>query len=124
MLGHDVAIMISGGIGITPYLSLLEEVSLMTRASVAPVNFATKKVILHWMCREAALIDYVSQEYFEPLMQSTISSRLHIDIIVHNTGDSRRKEHAIERASSPILPVYVDIHGVENGQAPSTGNET
>jgi predicted ferric reductase len=100
VLNHDVAILVAGGIGITPYLSLLSEVlsALSERAwsaskaatTVEPV--VTKRIVLHWVCRSPNLVDYICQEYFEPLMHSKASYAVgcHIHIHIHQTGAIRR----------------------------------
>ena len=75
-LQHDAVVIVAGGIGITPYLSLLHQMS--TTHGIKP------RVILHWICRDAPLIDYVIQEYFSALRVSG----LNIKIIVHRTGNS------------------------------------
>ena len=82
VLKHDVAVMVAGGIGITPYLSLLDDVHSALSSTDSSV---TKEVILHWVCREQELIDYVRNEYFEPLMAKPNSNGFNIRIIVHRT---------------------------------------
>lgn len=83
VLRHDVVVLVGGGIGITPYLSLLEDVH---SALASTENSVTKEIVLHWICREQALIDFVVKEYFEPLMANSSSGGFSIKIIVHKTS--------------------------------------
>ena len=69
VLRHDVAVMIAGGIGITPYLSLLHHAHDILSNS-AKNTFPTKRIVLLWMCRDANLIEYVRREYFDPLVKA------------------------------------------------------
>lgn len=82
VLRHDVAVIVAGGIGITPYLSLLDDVHTILASTESRV---TKEVVLHWICREQELIDYVFKEYFEPLIAKPDIPGLNIQLLVHRT---------------------------------------
>jgi predicted ferric reductase len=85
VLQHDVSVIVAAGIGITPYLSLLSEV-LQKSQSHGSGRTTTAQVMLHWICRDAKLVDYVRKEYFEPLLQaSSNSDNCRIRIMVHRT---------------------------------------
>lgn len=96
VLCHDVAVMIAGGIGITPYLSLLHHVHDILSNS-AKNTFPTKRVVLLWMCRDASLIEYVKREYLDPLLktqqqqQDGTAANGHVDFkikcIIYHTGN-------------------------------------
>jgi predicted ferric reductase len=89
VLQHDVAVFLAGGIGITPYLTLLEEVSSILssqQASSTSPRYPTKKIVLHWICRDFGLVDYVCREYIEPLLASRAGFQIQIQIVVHRTG--------------------------------------
>jgi len=94
-LNHDVVVLVAGGIGITPYLTLLHFIQKYACLSSstgdrlglsAPVM--TKKVVLHWICRDINLIQYIRREYFEPLHAQASSESLNIQIMIHHTGYS------------------------------------
>jgi Ferric reductase like transmembrane component/Ferric reductase NAD binding domain len=78
LLEHDVVLIVAGGIGITPYLSLLHQLHQNLVASLLRAKdthqrrqFRTKRVVFHWMCRDEALIDYIKREYFAPLLDDS-----------------------------------------------------
>lgn len=85
VLQHDVAVMVAGGIGITPYLTLLHQIYDVL--SNSDVMVPTKRVVLLWMCRDASLIDYIKREYLIPLQQSRHNSQVvpKIKLIIHHT---------------------------------------
>lgn len=82
-LKHDVSVIVAGGIGITPYLSLLEDVHSSLASCESRV---TKEIVLHWICREQELIDHVHKAYFEPLLRKENAEGFNIRIIVHRTS--------------------------------------
>jgi predicted ferric reductase len=114
VLKHDVAVMVAGGIGITPYLSLLEEVHSVLNMSDSSV---TKEVVLHWICREQELIEYVRKEYFEPLLSKPNSEGFNLRIIVHRTPSAYNDENPsafvddAEAASSSKQAIQVESTG-------------
>ena len=110
VLSHDVCVLVAAGIGVTPYLSLLSELS--STDSVAMRNKASdglmidgpqsgavqqpKRIILHWICRDRALIDYCRKEYIEFSthdLQTTNSDggRRLVKVIIHQTGGENSK---------------------------------
>lgn len=55
---HHCVLIVAGGVGITPYLSLLSE--LLCKGS-------TTEVHLHWICRDMRLIKYIKEKFFSRL---------------------------------------------------------
>lgn len=96
---HDLVILIAGGIGITPFLSLLTDIVQQSRQRPEKGTTGTrKKIILHWICRDVELIRYVRQEYLNYLLLdgSYNYHRYQVDIVIHQTdGDGK----------SPSLPL-------------------
>lgn len=107
---HDLSVIVAGGIGITPYLSLLHSVyqqqlqlhvrkskrngnngtrSISVTGAVDVFGVSKKVIVLHWICREASLIEYVKHEYFDPLMQMPQLSGFEIQILIHYTGHDK-----------------------------------
>eukprot|EP00956_Cyclotella_meneghiniana_P030165 scaffold75188_cov25-Cyclotella_meneghiniana.AAC.1 len=84
---HDHAMVIAGGIGITPYLTLLMEI--IDYYSSAPSS-CLKTLELHWMCRDISLIKFLYEEYFSEMLRCTSSNDddtiPSVKIIVHYTG--------------------------------------
>ena len=89
-LQHDTVVMVAGGIGITPYLSLLHRLQSILSSSTN--SFSTQKIILHWTCRDPALIQYIRREYFDPLLQEDRGGGCEMQIIIHRTGIVDGKE--------------------------------
>lgn len=109
VLKHDVAVMVAGGIGITPYLSLIEDTYDTLSSTDASV---TKEVVLHWVCREQELIDYILKEHFEPLMAKADADGFNIRIIVHKTmSTSSYNDEATEDVEAPKQAQAVQSHG-------------
>jgi len=106
---HDVVIMVAGGIGITPYLSMLHRLYQHTKGNRR--NNTTQKILLHWICRDASLIDYVKTEYFEPLLQQQHSSGCEVRIVIHNTSSSGKSDlgDGVRRVAS-----YSDLHNPQD----------
>lgn len=77
VLQHDVVVMVAAGIGITPYLSILGDLRH---------DLVTKEVVLHWICRETELVEYIRREYFDPLLASQQENGIKLRLIVHKTG--------------------------------------
>jgi predicted ferric reductase len=86
VLSHDVVVIVAGGIGITPYLSLLHTVYSKLSSHHSHL-YQTRVVHLHWICRDEALIDYITREYFDPLLQkSNDAAGFQIRVILHRTA--------------------------------------
>ena len=86
VLDHDAAIIIAGGIGITPYLSLLMNWRTIINGSEES-SFQTRDVQLHWICRDTSLIEYVTKNYFDPLLKGMpLEGALNFCIVIHKTG--------------------------------------
>ena len=89
---HDFIVFVAGGIGITPYLSLLHrlcEANSVHQRSTTNDAFCgrPRTIILRWVCRDSTLIRYVKEEYLNPLLsQQSQLSNCSIQIIIHGTG--------------------------------------
>ena len=81
---HDVVVIIAGGIGITTYLTLLKE----TLQKPSRPDRRLRKILLHWICREAHLVDYVQREYLDDLqaIMNASACGIHLGITIHRTG--------------------------------------
>ncbi|CAB9526494.1 NADPH oxidase 4 [Seminavis robusta] len=124
VLQHDVATMVAGGIGITPYLTLLHHVHDLL--AQAPLNtFATKRIVLLWICRDASLVEYVQREYFQPMLTShshNDNADFKIKIVVYHTGDhsmtampcSNDEENALP--ASPVTGINTEAASLIQGR--------
>jgi predicted ferric reductase len=93
MLNHDSCVLVAGGIGITPYLSVLQEVASIVAANRQEEQEdttidlrSTREVVLHWVCRDPNLVKYVKAQYFDSLRWNVPKSGFRIRIIVHDTN--------------------------------------
>lgn len=116
VLQHDHVLIIAGGIGVAPFLSLLHQVydaillqntldqlTMLTLEGDKAVSHAgistettdsytcpLKHITLIWTCREVELIDYIEREYLRPLAEKVASARR-----TGNTGTVCRFEFVI-----------------------------
>ena len=72
---HDLLFIVAGGVGIAPYLSLLD--MLLTDDSSGDGadgihhQEPTPSIRLHWICREPQLVEYVRKSHFSKLRTSS-----------------------------------------------------
>jgi predicted ferric reductase/cbb3-type cytochrome oxidase subunit 3 len=107
-LRHDVVVIVAGGIGITPYLSLIQDVHNFITSVESAV---TKEVILHWICREQSLIDYAVHNYFKPLLSRAKSDEVKIKIVIHKRPPPFSVNEAVENQNIPRLARPVQSNG-------------
>ena len=100
---HDSVLILAGGIGITPYLSLLTTIRQSWPGTKKPSpldqdNFTCAKVIqLHWICRDRGLIDYIRSEYLNRIVE-TVSGDYQIHCTIHYTGWATNEEFNCDAA--------------------------
>jgi predicted ferric reductase len=84
MLHHDQVVLVAGGIGITPMLTLISRLIAddASSDSLSPLTSVT----LHWICRDAALVRYVKERYFDAWTAMTPPQQVSIQCIVHMTA--------------------------------------
>lgn len=89
VLRHDLVVLVAGGIGITPYLTLLQQLH-QTLSEASPNAYSTKRIVLLWTCRDANLVEYVKREHLQPILdsQESGSNDFKFKFIIHHTGDS------------------------------------
>jgi len=106
ILSHNVCVLVAAGIGITPYLSLITEFlstrddvtcgvisdGLMIGQTRSAAAHKPKLIILHWICRDRALIEYCRKEYleFSNYDLQKIKGKWEqyaVKIIIHETGE-------------------------------------
>jgi predicted ferric reductase len=92
-LRHDCITLVAGGVAVTPYLSLLPAL-LRQMTELSPhchhhgdEECSTKKVVLHWVCREPGLASFVAEEYLKRILDGParvcLSARPDVVIKVH-----------------------------------------
>lgn len=90
---HDAVLMVSGGIGVTPMLPLLQ---LLFKQSKSSIPQRTQLVCFHWFCRDEGLIRHVVIEYMKTILNDLeptigfaaedVAPSCHFQIIIHFTG--------------------------------------
>lgn len=86
-LQHDHVIIAAGGVAISPFLSMIP--SLLHKLKSG--EDGTKSLVLHWVCREAGLIQFVQTQYLEPMMKLAQASSIDFAIHVHHTGTTTKE---------------------------------
>jgi predicted ferric reductase len=83
MLHHDHVVLVAGGIGITPMLILISRLIAddASSDSLSPLTSVT----LHWICRDAELVRYVKERYFDAWSAMMPPQQVSIQCIVHLT---------------------------------------
>lgn len=62
-LQHDSVLLVAGGVGIVPFLSLLSELYQSASSSQEEDSCRLRHVVLHWYCREEGLARFICQEF-------------------------------------------------------------
>jgi predicted ferric reductase len=125
LLKHDCSVLVAGGIGITPYLSLLHEfvsVMIALRQQPSMQGTLTKEVILHWMCRDQALLEYVTDQYFDPLWRWNASKAAgcRIRIVVYRTNQKTAETSLSDSAEMTHESTIATTPDNNGGLAPFT----
>lgn len=110
VLDHDVAVIVAGGVGITPYLSLIPDLCrvLQSTAEYFVDIEQMHEIQLHWICRDSALIDSVTRDYFAPLQTSirggsgSKKAPRSIRIFIHHTGRDISNGAVTQRYSGTV----------------------
>jgi len=118
-LGHDNVIIAAGGVGIVSYISLINSLcSTAIRVSCASSRtgnndmdscqgFKTKKLVLHWVCRDEGLIKFVLDRYLN-IPKETITG---VSLNIHIYHTSKKCDSIAE-----VGPVGLDYNPVnDNG---------
>lgn len=107
-LNHDKVTIVTAGIGITAFLSMFTEMievlcfkkdGLFVKMDEIHGEPLTKEFSLHWSCRDENLIKYITDEYFQPLIEESEQhggcledySGVRCVIHIHRTGEAGAK---------------------------------
>jgi predicted ferric reductase len=90
-LQHDCVTMVAGGVGLSPYLTLLP--ALLSRLALAEKTgeAKTKALVLHWVCREPGLCSYFVDNYLNSIVNRARYLNLDatLTIFVYLTGGKK-----------------------------------
>ncbi|KAG7362080.1 ferric reductase like transmembrane component [Nitzschia inconspicua] len=82
---HDHITIVSGGVAITPFLSMIP--ALIREISSKPTKSATlRSISLHWACRENGLLLYITNNYLSNFQEQAAAAGVKLDITVYNTN--------------------------------------
>ena len=82
-------LIVAGGIDISPYLTLLQEIRDATSTT-------TKHVTLRWVCRDPDLISYIHDEYDQPLLSLPTVSDVCLGVVLRNTSTTHVLEPDVD----------------------------
>ncbi|KAL7558547.1 hypothetical protein ACA910_015749 [Epithemia clementina (nom. ined.)] len=85
-LQHDHVTIICGGVAITPFLSMIPSVLKAVSSKLSSRSVRTKKLVLHWACREHGLMKYVVENYLMSMKCAADLIKFDLEIILHQTG--------------------------------------
>eukprot|EP00984_Skeletonema_dohrnii_P004218 scaffold1490_cov121-Skeletonema_dohrnii-CCMP3373.AAC.1 len=90
---HDIIVIIAGGVGIVPYISLLAalrdidvERQFNNDGEQSHIQ-KTRRIHVHWVSRDEGLVRYIVENYFSLHRQETNDSNFAIKISVHHTNE-------------------------------------
>ena len=124
-LQHDSILLISGGVGIVPFLHLLPKLYHTLSESHSPLDkqHRLQRVSLHWYCREEGLVRFVCQEFlpwflhgadtcngFEEMHTNTEedeSSIMEQQLCEHFVDEGR--EEAVEEPRPIVFEVFIHV---------------
>ena len=124
-LQHDSILLISGGVGIVPFLHLLSKLYHTLSESHSPLDkqHRLQRVSLHWYCREEGLVRFVCQEFlpwflhgadtcngFEEMHTNTEedeSSIMEQQLCEHFVDEGR--EEAVEEPRPIVFEVFIHV---------------
>ena len=96
---HDNIVVVAGGVGIIPYITLLSElhnINLEQSENGGEQSHSqkTRRIHVHWVSRDEGLIKYIVENYFSFHCQDGGDSNLAITISVHHTTNEQASSMA------------------------------
>eukprot|EP00804_Cyclotella_cryptica_P026691 CCRYP_007934-RA/>CCRYP_007934-RA protein AED:0.12 eAED:0.12 QI:343/1/1/1/0.5/0.33/3/245/827 len=84
VLSHDCVTIVAGGVGITPFLSMIP--AALSAIEGARGAAMTKSISLHWACREPGLMSHVVNTYLKSFQKKAASIRsVKLEIVIYCT---------------------------------------
>lgn len=96
-LHHDYVLVVAGGVAVTPFLSLIPNLlGRLQEAHQAGNAPKTRTIVLHWVCREVGLIEYILHNYLQPvIVQAQKVKDVAFEIHVHRTGSKEEDKSLV-----------------------------
>lgn len=88
-LQHDCVTIVTGGVAITPFLSMIPSLLAKIRRRSGSEDVMTRRVIVHWTCREQGLINFVLERYLNDILDyaRTVSCEgFRFEVKIYATG--------------------------------------
>ena len=102
---HDVNVLVAGGVGVTPFLSLFGE-AVETNDDIANHHPSRmRRLSFHWMCRDSSLIEYIRREYLYHL-DGKPTPTFECEIQIHQTTPGNG-EVSIKMLAFPSETVHI-----------------
>lgn len=83
-LQHDAVVLVAGGIGVVPYLTVID--ALIDKLTQETESFQADDISLHWICRDSSLIRFVLREHLDHLRSKASSSGVVFRTTIYQTG--------------------------------------
>jgi|AntRauTorckE5430_2_1112549.scaffolds.fasta_scaffold02242_4 predicted ferric reductase len=115
---HETVFIVAGGVGIVTYISLLQ--SILVDRSFGEADHLTpgmlpKQIVVHWICRDEGLINYITDRYF-----SGDCDRPQLQIIIHHTTPENSgltlEQDSINDDMNPSPDAFVDHQRAVQGK--------
>lgn len=85
-LTHDCVTIVTGGTGVTPFLSMIPAI-LAELSKPSSVDCPVKTISVHWACREKGLMNYIIENYFAFFHeQARALGKVKLEITVYHTA--------------------------------------
>jgi NAD(P)H-flavin reductase len=96
-LSHETVVIVAGGVGIVSFISLFSLLQDKLRKSNETIDgdfdgignchlITTKRLIVHWICRDKGLIDHVADNYLQIVDIPGSGTEANVEVFVHDTS--------------------------------------
>eukprot|EP00557_Chaetoceros_sp_GSL56_P010510 CAMPEP_0176482378 /NCGR_PEP_ID=MMETSP0200_2-20121128/3342_1 /TAXON_ID=947934 /ORGANISM="Chaetoceros sp., Strain GSL56" /LENGTH=692 /DNA_ID=CAMNT_0017878687 /DNA_START=768 /DNA_END=2846 /DNA_ORIENTATION=+ len=99
-LSHETVVIVAGGVGIVSFISLFSVLQAKLRVSSDSINadddfdgigncqlITTRRLIVHWICRDKGLIDHVVVNYLQIIDDAPDSKTgANVEVYIHDTS--------------------------------------
>jgi predicted ferric reductase len=89
---HDCVTMVAGGVGLSPYLTLIPALLRRIAQAEKAGDAKTTSIVLHWVCREPGLCSHYVENYLSSIVKRARALNLDasLAIFVYLTGGTKK----------------------------------